>query len=101
MSGWQRYDRDARRITLNVHVQPQAARDGVAGLYGDALKIRIAAPAVDDKANRALIAFLRAALGLRAAQIAIRHGARSRRKTVEISDADDALAARLRALLPA
>lgn len=91
MSTWHRYDPQRRRLTLNIHVQPGAASTGVAGLHGDAVKIRIAAPAADDKANRALIGFLQHALGVRAAQVCIRHGTRGRRKVVEISDADYAL----------
>ena len=100
MSAWHRVDRERRCVRLNVHVQPNATANAVAGLHGDALKIRIAAPAVEDKANRALIAFLRETLDVRAAQISIRHGTRGRRKTVEIAEADAALLERVAALVP-
>jgi uncharacterized protein (TIGR00251 family) len=95
MSAWHRFDPRTGRVTLTIHVQPNASASAVAGLHGDALKIRIAAPAVDHKANRALIAFLHRVLQLRASQISIRHGAHGRRKIVEIADADVALLARL------
>jgi uncharacterized protein len=95
MSGWHRFDPGARRLTLTIHVQPNASASAVAGLHGDALKIRIAAPAVDHKANQALVDFLHLALHLRTSQIRIRHGARGRRKIVEIDDADLSLLARL------
>lgn len=85
---WCRFDPGARRLTLNVHVQPNARVSAFAGLHGDALKIRIAAPAVDDKANAALIDFLHRFLGLPSSLISIRHGARGRRKVVEIAGAD-------------
>ena len=100
MIAWHRIDPQRRRVTLNVHVQPNAAVNAVAGRHGDALKIRIAAPAVEDKANRALIAFLQQTLRIRTAQISIRHGARGRRKPVEITEADDALVERVAALMP-
>jgi uncharacterized protein (TIGR00251 family) len=51
-------------IMLTVHVQPGAKRSEMAGLHGDALKIRLAAPAVDGRANAALLAFVAQRLGL-------------------------------------
>jgi uncharacterized protein (TIGR00251 family) len=84
-AGWCTYDPKTGRIVLTVHVQPNARSSAIAGMYGDALKIRIAAPAVDNKANAALLEFVCDRLGLGAAQVAIRHGARGRRKQVEIA----------------
>jgi uncharacterized protein (TIGR00251 family) len=92
---WCRFDPGAGRLTLNVHVQPNARTSGFAGLHGGALKIRIAAPAVDDKANAALIDFLHRFLKLPSSLISIRHGARGRRKVVEIAGADAATQALL------
>jgi len=84
-STWCRYDAAARRLTLMLHVQPNAKRSGIAGLHGDALKVRIAAPATDNKANAALIGFLSETLGIPKSAIAIRHGATGRRKVIEIT----------------
>lgn len=95
MTAWHRFDPDARRLTLTVHVQPNARASAVAGFHGDALKIRIAAPAVDNKANAALLDFLRDLLKLPASRIGIRHGAHGRRKIIEITEADASLLARL------
>lgn len=81
---WHRFDPAQRRLTLTLHIQPNARVTAVAGRYGDALKIRIAAPAVDDKANAALIRFLHERFKLPAGSIRIRHGARGRRKLVEL-----------------
>jgi uncharacterized protein len=81
---WYRFDPAQRRLTLTLHIQPNARVTAVAGRHGDALKIRIAAPAVDDKANAALIRFLREWFRLPAGSIKIRHGARGRRKIVEL-----------------
>lgn len=96
--GWLRFDAAARQLTLTVHVQPGAAASAAAGLHGEALKIRIAAPAVDNRANAALIEFLCGALGVRPAQIRLQRGAHARRKVIVIHGADAALRARLEAL---
>ncbi len=93
-STWCRYDAAARQLTLTLHVQPNARRSAIAGFHGDALKIRIAAPAVDNKANAALIEFLSETLAVPKSAIAIRRGATSRRKVVEITGGPE-LAARL------
>jgi uncharacterized protein (TIGR00251 family) len=84
-SSWIRYDAASRRISLTVRVQPNAPRDEIAGLYGDALKIKIAAPAVDNKANAALVEFLGETLGVPRSAIVIRHGVTGRRKVLEIT----------------
>ena len=83
-AAWHRYDPAARRLTLTLHVQPGARKSGIAGTHGDALKIRIAAPAVDNKANAALIGFLSKTLDVPKSAVTIRHGATGRRKVVEI-----------------
>lgn len=89
------YDPHRQRITLTLQVQPGARSSAFAGLHGDALKLRIAAPAVENKANTALVNFLSLTLGVHRTNIEIRHGGKGRRKIVDINQADDALAARL------
>jgi uncharacterized protein (TIGR00251 family) len=74
-------------VTLTLHVQPGARRTEVAGLYGDALKIRLAAPPVDGKANAALIEFIATRLGLPKTAVRLAAGRSSRRKILEIDDA--------------
>lgn len=96
--GWHRFDPAARLLTLTIHVQPGAAASAVAGLYGDALRIRIAAPAVDNRANAALVDLLRRLLAVPASSVRLRHGARGRRKIVDIHGADAAVLARLEAI---
>lgn len=93
-AAWYRYDPAARRLILTLHIQPGARHSAIAGTHGDALKIRIAAPAVDNKANAALIDFLSETLDIRKSTIAIRHGATGRRKVVEITGGEE-LAAKL------
>ena len=93
-STWCHYDAAARQLTITLHVQPNARRSAIAGLHGDALKIRIAAPAVDNKANAVLIEFLSESLGIPKSAIVISRGATSRRKVVEITGGPE-IAARL------
>ena len=78
---------------ISVHAQPGAKRSEIVGLHGDALKIRIASPPVDGRANEALIAFLAKALGVPRAAVSLEHGAGSRRKTLRVAlvGADPAL----------
>ncbi|MGH8649610.1 MAG: DUF167 domain-containing protein [Burkholderiales bacterium] len=84
-SGWLSYDAASRRISLTVRVHPNARRDEIVGLYGDALKIKVAAPAVENRANAALVEFLGETLGVPRSAIVIRHGATGRRKVLEIT----------------
>jgi uncharacterized protein len=72
--------RTADGWTLAVHVQPGAKRSEVAGLHGDRLKIRIAAPALDGRANEALVAFVAETLGIAKSRITIAKGVQSREK---------------------
>lgn len=70
---------------MRVYVQPGAAKSGVAGLHGDALKVRVAAPAVEGAANTALVAFLAEWLELSRREVTIRAGEKSRRKTLWVA----------------
>jgi uncharacterized protein (TIGR00251 family) len=75
---------DARAVVLTLHVQPGAKRTEVAGVHGDALKLRLAAPPVEGKANAELVRFLADAFGVPARDVAIVSGANARRKIVRI-----------------
>jgi len=83
------------KITLTLHIQPGAKKTEVAGLYGDALKIRLAAPPVDGKANAALIGFVAERLGLAKSAVTLKSGQTSRRKVLEVSAAPADAAQRL------
>lgn len=93
-SSWLRYDATSRRLTLTLHVQPNASKNEIVGLHGKALKVKIAAPATENRANAALIKFLSETLGLPKSAVAIRHGATGRRKVVEVTG-DPELASKL------
>ena len=81
--GWAR--RTAGGWTLALHVQPGAKRSAAAGLHGERLKLRIAARAVDGRANDALIAFVAERLGVPRGRIAVARGERSRDKLVVVT----------------
>jgi uncharacterized protein (TIGR00251 family) len=78
---------------LAVHVQPRAARSEVVGEHGGALKIRLAAPPVDNAANEALVAFVAERLGLPRRQVRLVGGLTNRRKLLEIDGMDAAAVA--------
>jgi uncharacterized protein (TIGR00251 family) len=79
LAAWYRRDADGS-LVLHVHAQPGAKRTEVAGLHGEALKVRVAAPALEDRANAALIEFLAAAFGVARRDVSLLGGARSREK---------------------
>ena len=87
MSEWLRVAADGR-ITLTLHIQPGAKKTEFAGLHGDALKIRLAAPPVDGKANEALVKFVAEALSLPKSAVTLKSGQTSRRKVLEIVGAE-------------
>lgn len=69
---------------LHVRVQPNARRSAFAGIYNQSLKVALRAPAVDGKANRALVEFLAEFAGVARSQIEIARGEKSREKTVRL-----------------
>lgn len=81
---------------LQVHVQPRASRSEIAGLHGDAVKIRLRAPPVDGAANEELIRFLAELLGIRRDDISLMSGATGRSKRLFVRGPVDRLAALLR-----
>lgn len=71
-------------IKLPVKVVPGASRGGIAGWLGDALKVRVTAPAEGGKANAAVEALLAEALGVSSECVRVVRGRTSPRKVVEI-----------------
>lgn len=74
-------------MILDLHVQPGASRSEFAGRHGERIKVRIAARAVDGKANDALIEFLAEYFGVPRRCVTIISGAKSRSKRVAIEGA--------------
>lgn len=71
-------------VTLSVRVQPRASKDELVGAMDGALKIRLRAPALENRANEALIEFLADLLKTAKSAVRIQSGAQSRIKRVEI-----------------
>ena len=71
-------------VVFRVRVQPRASKDEVAGEIGGALKVRLQAPAVEGRANEALIEFLAQLLKTPKSAVRILSGDRSRTKRIEI-----------------
>jgi len=72
-------------VVLTVHVQPKASQTACVGIYGDALKIRVAAPPVDGAANEELIRFLASELAVPLSAVRIKSGAGGRHKRVRLN----------------
>ncbi|OGS98119.1 MAG: YggU family protein [Gallionellales bacterium RBG_16_56_9] len=83
MAEW--YRRNGETITLILHVQPGAKRSEIAGLHGDALKLRLAAPPIEGRANDALLRFVAELFGVPLRQVELKQGGQSRHKVVAIS----------------
>lgn len=72
-------------ILLDVIVSPRATRTRIMGVHDNRLKIQLAAPPADGKANDALVRFLAEVLQVARAQVEIVGGPASTRKTVRLA----------------
>ncbi len=85
-------------VLVRVKAVPGASRDQIAGVLGDRLKLRVAAPPEGGRANQAICALLAGALGIKPSRVSIEGGASSPEKIVRIAGTDAAeSAARLQA----
>jgi uncharacterized protein (TIGR00251 family) len=85
----------ASGVAFRVRVTPRASRDVVDGEFQGALKVRLTAPPVDDRANDALRRFLASRLGVALSAITIVSGGKSRTKLVSVAGITQAQAASL------
>lgn len=72
------------KIILQIYVQPNASRTEIIGIHDQALKVRVAAPAVEDKANTVLCDFLAKEFAVPKKNVEVTRGHTSRNKTVVI-----------------
>lgn len=70
---------------LSVRVQPGARRDEIVGWQDGVLQVRVAAPALEGRANRALGALLATALGVPVSRVAVVRGEKGRQKLVSVT----------------
>ncbi len=95
---WPRHGAKQDRLTLCIHVQPNAIYTGIFGMHDGALKIRIAAPTADGRANAALPSRLTATLDIPSGSLRLKSGNTSRHKFIEIQRFDKRLQERVMAL---
>ena len=77
--------RDGAGWLLELHVQPGAKATAAVGEHGGRLKLKIAAPPVDNKANAHLLAWLAVVMGVPKSAVRLVRGETSRQKTVAVS----------------
>ncbi len=73
-------------VTLTLHVQPGGKRTEIVGLHGDALKIKLAAPPVEGKANQALLRYIADRFAVPLRNVELKQGELSRHKVVAIAN---------------
>ena len=71
--------------TLELKTIPNAPRDEIAGWLGDALKVKVHAPALEGRANDALLEFLADKLGVHRRDVTLVRGDKSRHKVIRIT----------------
>jgi len=82
-------------VMLHIHVQPGAKRSVVAGLHGDRLKLRVAAPPIDGAANLAVVEMLSELLDVPKSCVVIQRGETHRDKSVSVTGVTIEQASRL------
>jgi hypothetical protein len=82
-------------VLLRLHVQPGAGRSAVVGRHGDALKVRVAAPPREGRANAACVALVATTLGVKEAAVELVSGQASRSKRVRVRGVEPAQVERL------
>ncbi len=80
MADW--YHRDGENLILTLQVKPGAKHNEVVGLYGEALKIRLAAPPTEGRANQALLKYIATLFDVPLRQVALKQGEQSRLKVI-------------------
>ncbi|MHC4416688.1 MAG: DUF167 domain-containing protein [Planctomycetota bacterium] len=85
-------EQDGQDVLIRIKAVPGASRDGIAGVLGNRLKVRVSAPPEDGKANKAICKLIAAALGVRSNQVSIESGPTSPEKTFRVSGYPAALA---------
>jgi len=98
---WPCLSTHADGVLLQLSVMPNAKRTEVDGLHDGALRVRLAAPPIDGRANEALVAWLAKSLGVRKRDVEVLRGESSRRKQVVVAVSPDAAARWLAEVMPA
>ena len=78
------YRRNGEVITLTLHVQPGAKHSEIVGMHGEALKIKLAAPPIEGRANEALLKFIAELFAVPLRKVELKQGGQSRHKVVAV-----------------
>ena len=83
MKPW--YNRTGEGWLLTIHAQPGAKKNEVAGLHGDALKIRVASPPIEGRANKALTDYIAQTLNIARNKVMVLRGEKGRDKQILVA----------------
>lgn len=72
-------------VLLRIKVEPRSSRPGIAGIHGDAVKVRLSSPPVEGRANAELLSLLAKALKLKKSQVELISGRSSKQKKVRFT----------------
>lgn len=75
-------------VLIRLHVQPKASKNRIVGLHDGCLKMAVAAPPVEGKANKAVVKFLAEVFGIPAREVTVKSGLQSRKKVVVVKALD-------------
>lgn len=79
---WYKQENDT--VIVNVYIQPGAKRTEIAGLHGDAIKIRLSSPPIDGRANDMLLKYIALLFHVPLRQVELKRGDKSRHKKIAI-----------------
>lgn len=82
METW--YQKTGDIILLTLYVQPGAKHNEIVGMHGNALKIKLATPPIEGRANKALLRYMATLFEVPLSNITLKRGTKSRQKTIEI-----------------
>lgn len=84
MNAW--YRQEENILILDVYVQPGAKRTEIVGFHGDSLKIRLASPPIDGRANETLLKYMGKLFDVSMRQVEIKRGDKSRHKIIAVAN---------------
>lgn len=71
-----------KTVLLRLHVQPKASKSRIIGLHDGCLKLAVASPPVEGRANKEVVKYLATVLGVPGRDVILKSGAQSRKKRV-------------------
>lgn len=76
---------EQKSLVVNIKVEPRSSKSGIAGYYGDGLKVKLNSPPVEGKANNELIDILSREFKISKKNIEIIRGEKSKNKVVRLN----------------